>query len=79
MVDAFVSHSVSDGLEAVSHDAALAYDFPRMRPDIAADMARSGFAPRRIRVCIAFSVSKLKKILSFETEKKSLSERRHQL
>ena len=58
-VDAFVSHSVSDGLEVVSHDAALAYDFPRMRPDIAAGMVRPGFAPRHIRVYIAFSVSKL--------------------
>ena len=59
MVDAFVSHSVPDGLEVVSHDAALAYDFPRMCPDIAAGMVRPGFAPQRIRVYIAFSVSKL--------------------
>lgn len=31
----------------------------RMRSDIAADMVRPGFAPRRILVHIAFSVSKL--------------------
>ena len=59
MVDAFASYSVPDGLEVVSHDAVLAYDFPRMRPDIAAGMVRLGFAPRRIRVYIAFLVSKL--------------------
>lgn len=29
-----------------------------MHPDIVADMARSGTAPRHILVCIAFSVSK---------------------
>ena len=50
-----------------------------MRPDIAADMARLGFVPRRILLHIAFSVSKLKNNSSFETEKESLSEIRHQL
>ena len=47
-------------------------------PGIAADMARSGFARRCILVHIAFSVSKLLNNSSFETEKESLSERRHQ-
>lgn len=51
----------------------------RMRSGIAADMGRPGFAPRCIHVHIAFLVSKLYKIVSFETEKEGLSERRHQL
>lgn len=48
-------------------------------PGIAADMALLGFAPRCILVHIAFSISKLKNNSSFETEKESLSEIRHQL
>ena len=40
-----------------------------MRADIAADTALPGFAPRRILVHIAFSVSKLKNNSSFEIEK----------
>ena len=47
-------------------------------PVIAADMARSGFVRRCILAHIAFSVSKLLNNSSFETEKESLSERRHQ-
>ena len=39
----------------------------------------TGIAPRRICVHTAFSISKLKNNSSFETEKESLSEIRHQL
>ena len=41
-------------------------------PGIAADMARLGFAPRRALVYIVFSVSKLKKYSSFETERERM-------
>lgn len=39
-----------------------------MRPDIAVDMARLGFAPRRILEHIASPVTKLYKNSSFDTE-----------
>ena len=48
-------------------------------PGIAADMTWLGLTPRRAFAHIAFSVSKLKNNSSFETEKESLSEIRHQL